>query len=247
MLFVRHAGTPGMRTACFPAPEQADRAGLARAALLAGTADLARTTAYAGPPAPEPEDGNPGTTHPGKATGRRAADPRLGGSGVRGIVAAGQAGAAFVAPSVAALQTAAAMGLAPIVVDALAEADFGRWSGRPYAEVAQEEPDALASWLADPEAAPYGGESLARMSARVTGWLDETAARFDGRRGRPLLVICDAGAIRAALGHALGLAPPQAARIDLAPLSTTELAATRGGWRVAHVNRVAHELRKATS
>ncbi|MFI6499625.1 histidine phosphatase family protein [Nonomuraea typhae] len=234
MLFVRHAGTPGMRTACFPAPEQADRAGLARAALLAGTADLARTTAYAGPPAPVPEDGDPDRTHPGRP-GHGSASPD------------GQAGAAFVAPSVAALQTAAAMGLAPIVVDALAEADFGRWSGRPYAEVAQEEPDALASWLADPEAAPHGGESLARMSARVTGWLDETAARFDGRRGRPLLVICDAGAIRAALGHALGLAPQQAARIDLVPLSTTELAATRGGWRVAHVNRVAHELRKATS
>ncbi|MBB5082676.1 histidine phosphatase family protein [Nonomuraea endophytica] len=215
-----------MRTACFPAPEQADRASLAKAALLAGTADLARTASYAGP-GTRPDESN---------------DPELG-----EMLTAGQAGAAFVAPSVAALQTASAMGLAPIVVDALAEADHGRWGGLPYTRVAQDEPDALASWLADPGAAPHGGESLDRMTARVTGWLDETRARFDGRRGRPFLVICDSGAIRAALGHALGLPPLYAARFDLAPLSTTELAVTRGGWRVAHVNRDALEHRKVTS
>ncbi|MFE0152126.1 histidine phosphatase family protein [Nonomuraea sp. NPDC059007] len=217
-----------MRTACFPAPEQADRASLAKAALLAGTADLARTASYAGP-----------GTRPDRDEPREA---ELG-----EMLTAGQAGAAFVAPSVAALQTASAMGLAPIVVDALAEADHGRWGGLPYTRVAQDEPDALASWLADPGAAPHGGESLDQMTARVTGWLDETRARFDGRRGRPFLVICDSGAIRAALGHALGLPPLHAARFDLAPLSTTELAVTRGGWRVAHVNRDALEHRKVTS
>ncbi|WP_162795184.1 histidine phosphatase family protein, partial [Nonomuraea lactucae] len=76
------------------------------------------------------------------------------------------------------------------------------------------------------------GESLAALAARVAGWLDS---------GPPdrAVVICDAGAIRAALGHALGLDPLAAARFDLAPLSTTELSVTRGGRRVAHVNRKA--------
>ncbi|MFI6298557.1 histidine phosphatase family protein [Nonomuraea sp. NPDC050790] len=247
-----------MRTACFPAPEQADPASLAKAALLAGTPDLARTASFAGPGHPEPGPsgsghrgpGHPGFGHP-EPGHAGPGHPGLGhpgsGSGLGEMMTAGQAGAAFVAPSVAALQTASAMGLAPIVVDALAEADHGRWSGLPYTRVAQDEPDALASWLADPGAAPHGGESLDTMTARVAGWLDETRARFDGRRGRPFLVICDAGAIRAALGHALGLQPPHAVRFDLAPLSTTELAATRGGWRVAHVNRDALEHRKVTS
>lgn len=181
MLFVRHASTRGMRSACFPAAD-AD----ADAASLAQAGDLA-------------------------------------------TVAAGSM--AWAAPSVAARQTAAAIGLAARVVPALAEADCGRWCGLPYGQVAQEEPDALASWLADPHAAPHGGESLAALGARVASWLDSVRAEAEA------VVVCDAGAIRAALGHALGLDPLSTARFDLAPLSITELTVTRDGWRVAHVNR----------
>ncbi|MBT2231411.1 histidine phosphatase family protein [Nonomuraea sp. NEAU-A123] len=182
MLFVRQAGTPGTRSACFPMDENADPSSLARAAALA------RARSWTGP--------------------------------------------ALVAPARAAGQTAAAMGLRPSVVQALAEADHGGWSGLPYAKVAETEPDALASWLADPHAAPHGGESLAALAARVAAWLD-------AERRSPTIVICDVGVIRAVLGHALGLNPLAATRFDLAPLSTTELSSTRGGWRVAHVNRKA--------
>ncbi|PZG13897.1 histidine phosphatase family protein [Nonomuraea aridisoli] len=140
-------------------------------------------------------------------------------------------GRAWVAPSTAAVRTAVAMGLEPVPEPALAEADHGRWRGLPYARVAEEEPEALARWLTDPHATPHGGESLAALAARVAGWLE-------GMRAEPAgVVVCDVGVIRAALGHALGLPPPAAARFDLAPLSTTELTATRDGWRVAHVNR----------
>lgn len=180
MLFVRHAGTPGMRSACFPADDEPDPSGLARAAQW--SAPLGTDRAWA-------------------------------------------------APSTAALRTAAAMGLDAVPVPALAEADHGRWRGLPYAQVAQSEPEALASWLSDPHAAPHGGESLAALAARVAGWLEEA-------RDRPsCVVVCDVGVIRAALGHALALPPLTAARFDLAPLSTTALTATRHGWRVAHVNR----------
>ncbi|MEU8403539.1 histidine phosphatase family protein [Nonomuraea sp. NPDC048892] len=182
MLFVRHATTPGMRAARFPAEEDADAADLARAAAL-GPA-LAATVAWA-----------------------------------------------WAAPARAARQTAAALGLDARIVPALAEADCGRWRGLPYERVAREEPDALASWLSDPHAAPHGGESRAALAIRVAAWLDSVREEPGG------VVVCDAGAIRAALGHALGLDPPAAGRIDLAPLSTTELAVTREGWRVAHVNR----------
>ncbi|MFG1704222.1 histidine phosphatase family protein [Nonomuraea sp. M3C6] len=186
MLFVRHASTPGMRAARFPADEPADASSLAKVAAVAGSK-------------------------------------------------------AWVAPSRAALQTAVAMGLEPVTTPALAEADCGRWRGLAYEQVAREEPDALASWLSDPHAAPHGGESLAALAARVAGWLEEVrsqAGRLDETRSQPPgVVVCDAGAIRAALGHVLGLGPVAAARFDLAPLSTTELTVTRGGWRVAHVNR----------
>ncbi|MEU8104052.1 histidine phosphatase family protein [Nonomuraea muscovyensis] len=137
---------------------------------------------------------------------------------------------AFAAPAVAAGQTASAMGLVASVVPELAEPGFGRWGGLPYGRVAREEPDGLASWLADPRATPHGGESLAAQAARVAAWLGSAPPE-------EVVVVCDAGAIRAALGHALGLDPLSAARFDVAPLSITALSPTRGGWRVAHVNR----------
>ncbi|XRQ09148.1 histidine phosphatase family protein [Actinomadura welshii] len=150
---------------------------------------------------------------------------------------------AWSSPARAALQTCAALGLAARPVAALAEAGHGRWSGVPYARVAAEEPDALARWLSDPHAAPHGGESRSAVAARVAAWLGTGAAG---------VAVCDAGAIRAALAHALGVDVTAADRIDLAPLSTTqlvttelvttelvttELVTTGNGWRVAHVNR----------
>ncbi|MFI6321104.1 histidine phosphatase family protein [Nonomuraea sp. NPDC050556] len=104
------------------------------------------------------------------------------------------------------------------MVGELAEPDFGRWVGLPYAQI---DPDELAAWLADPEVAPHGGESLAAHASRVAGWL--TTAPPDA------LVVCDVWTIRAALG----LTPLVAARFDLAPLSTTEVS----GGRITHVNR----------
>ncbi|MFI0420062.1 histidine phosphatase family protein [Spongiactinospora sp. 9N601] len=179
MLFVRHATTPGMRAARFPGDEDADAAGLAKAASLRFT-----TTSLV-----------------------------------------------WSAPGKAARQTARAMGLQALPAAALREADYGRWRGLAYDQVAQEEPQALMSWLTDPAAAPHGGESLAVHASRVAGWLDSV------REEPEQVAICDAGTIRAALGHALGADPLSTARIDLAPLSITGLTATPSGWRIAYVNR----------
>ncbi len=134
-------------------------------------------------------------------------------------------GAAWTSPARAARETCAALGLDARPVAALAEADCGSWAGVRFADV---EPAALDGWLSDPDAAPPGGEPRSAVAARVAEWLG----------GRPSgIAVCDAGVIRAALCHALGLDVPAGDRIDLAPLSTTRLTAARGGWRVAHVNR----------
>ncbi|WP_433462237.1 histidine phosphatase family protein [Spirillospora sp. CA-128828] len=170
-------------------------------------------------------------TSAGMRDARFPADPAADASGLaRAWALAGSLpdGDAWSSPARAARETCAALGLDARTEAALAEADHGRWAGVRYAQVARDEPDALASWLADPHAVPHGGESRAAFAARVAAWLGT---------GPSGIAVCDAGVIRAALGHALGIAVPAADRIDVAPLSTTRLTAARDGWRVAHVNR----------
>ncbi|MES9542501.1 MULTISPECIES: histidine phosphatase family protein [unclassified Actinomadura] len=134
-------------------------------------------------------------------------------------------GDAWTSPARAARETCTALGLAARPVAALAEADPGTWAGVHYADIA---PDALAAWLADPDAAPHGGESRSALAARVAAWLGT---------GPSGIAVCDAGVIRAALAHALRVDVLAADRFDVAPLSTTRLTPAGNGWRVAHVNR----------
>jgi broad specificity phosphatase PhoE len=116
-------------------------------------------------------------------------------------------------------------------VAALAECDFGRWAGLTLREVAEREPEAVSAWLDDPGAAPYGGESLNAVLARVRGWLEAQAAR-DGTA----IAVTHAGPIKAAVVAALDAPPAAFWRIDVAPLSVTELHAHDGRWTVTRVN-----------
>lgn len=136
------------------------------------------------------------------------------------------------APERRARETCAAAGLgAPTVVDALADCDYGRWAGRAVADVFAEEPEDAATWRLDPYAAPHGGEPLDAFLARIGDWLDEQA-RLDG----PAVAVADAGAVRAAVVHALGAPPDAFWRLDVAPLRRTELHARDGRWTVREVN-----------
>lgn len=114
-------------------------------------------------------------------------------------------------------QTAEAFG-APVEVDeAWIELDYGEWDGRPIDEVPDE---AWAAWRADSDFAPPGGESLARLTARVHDALDELAARLDGRRA---VVVSHVSPVKAAVGWALDVGPEVAWRTFVAPGSITRL------------------------
>jgi broad specificity phosphatase PhoE len=135
-------------------------------------------------------------------------------------------------PALRCRETAAAAGVTdPLVVDALAECDFGAWAGRTLADVAAAAPADVAAWMEDPDARPHGGESLSAFAARVAGWLDGEASR-DGRA----VAFTHGGVIKAALVHALGAPLSAFWRIDVAPLSITELHAHDGRWTVTRVN-----------
>ncbi|WP_318783627.1 histidine phosphatase family protein [Plantactinospora soyae] len=130
-------------------------------------------------------------------------------------------------PAAAGLQTAYALGLRPTPEPALADCDYGRWTGRSLEEVADWEPDAVRSWLTEPDAAPHGGESIGALLRRVGGWLDGQADR-GGRIG----VVTHPVVIRAVLVRALGLPPPVFWQLDVAPLAVVRLTGRGSRWQL---------------
>ncbi|MFF0383884.1 histidine phosphatase family protein [Streptomyces sp. NPDC004286] len=122
-------------------------------------------------------------------------------------------------------ETAEALGLRGVVAAELAPLDAGRWRGRALAEVAAAEGEALARWLADPECAAPGGESVRAVCARVGRWLESVP------EGRTVAVV-EPEVVRAAVVHALGLPAEAFWRLDVAPLTATELSGRAGRWNL---------------
>jgi len=151
----------------------------------------------------------------GRILGRR--DPPLDRAGREeaASLAAAVAGAGLAAlwtsPLRRARETAAvvgaATGLEPVVLDDLVESRRGAWEGRPFGELAAEQPEAFAAFeRGDPDFAFPGGESLREQAERTRVALDAIA-----RGPRPALAIAHAGTIRAALALTGRPVPPERA------------------------------------
>ncbi|MEU0784015.1 histidine phosphatase family protein [Streptomyces sp. NPDC006173] len=155
-------------------------------------------------------------------------------SGLRAAAAVADADAVpagdrlWVSPGVRCRQTARALGLDDAVdVPELAGLDVGRWRGATLGEVSGAEPEAVARWLADPMAAPHGGESVRTFCDRVAGCL-ERAAEQDGR----IVAVVEPEVVRALLVRALGAPESAFWRVDVAPLTATEFSGRAGRWNV---------------
>jgi broad specificity phosphatase PhoE len=139
---------------------------------------------------------------------------------------------ALAAPCLAAFQTASLAGYAPVRIEqALADGDYGRWAGRTLQDVQREEHEAVAEWLADPDAAPHGGESVRALLRRVAAWI-EAQADLDGT----VVAVAPASVVRAAVVAALDAPAAAFWRLDVAPASVTELHLEPGRVTVARVN-----------
>jgi len=107
----------------------------------------------------------------------------------------------------------AALGLAPEVVPALREMDFGVAEGRTLDELRARDPEAVAAFLADPMRHPFpGAEPPDAVAHRVLGGLRALAQRHPGRS---VLVIGHNTALRLALCGWLGI--PLAQYRDVLP------------------------------
>ncbi|TQM68210.1 putative phosphoglycerate mutase [Actinomadura hallensis] len=100
-----------------------------------------------------------------------------------------------------AAEVAAVTGLDVRVEEGFREADFGEWEGLTFAEAGQGWPDELKAWLADPQVAPPGGESFARVSRRVRTALDKLKVRH---REQTVLVVSHVTPIKLLVRDALG-------------------------------------------
>jgi alpha-ribazole phosphatase/probable phosphoglycerate mutase len=92
-----------------------------------------------------------------------------------------------------------------IIVDDLAEMDFGEWEGLGWKEIREKDPEIWRSWLDNPwEICPPGGETLKELQDRVVRSL--TAILNDNPSGK-VLIAAHGGPIRSVLGFALELEP----------------------------------------
>ncbi|MEU7976798.1 histidine phosphatase family protein [Micromonospora sp. NPDC049089] len=130
-------------------------------------------------------------------------------------------------PAVAARQTADAFGLLPTVETALADCDYGDWSGRSLEEVAESQPQALHDWLSAPDCAPHGGESVTAVRDRVGSWLDA-----QHRAGGRVIAVTHPLVIRVAVVHALGLPMATYRQVDVEPLAVVRLTSQGARWHL---------------
>jgi len=136
------------------------------------------------------------------------------------------AGRALSSPALRARQTAQALGLAAMPVEALRECDYGRWAGLRLDDVAAAEPAAVAAWTGDPQARPHGGESVAMLIERVGAWLD--GETFAGHT----VAVTHAALVRAAIVHVTGAPAGAFWRIEAEPLSIADLRPGPRGWKL---------------
>ncbi|MGV1006449.1 MAG: bifunctional RNase H/acid phosphatase [Candidatus Nanopelagicales bacterium] len=107
------------------------------------------------------------------------------------------------------------------VVAELAEANFGKWEGLTFSEVKARYPAELTAWLASPEVPAPGGESYAKLRARVARGRHALVAAYPHQR---VIAVAHVSPIKALVQTVLEAPSASAFRIELAPCSLTTLA-----------------------
>ena len=132
------------------------------------------------------------------------------------------------APEQRTQQTSRALRLGFKLADELRDCDYGLWRGRTMDEVQTEDQPGIIKWLNDPSAAPHGGESLENLLSRVGKWIQEQ------RAVKHTIAITHAAVIRAAVVYALQVPAQTFWRIDIAPLTVTDLRFNNSAWTLRY-------------
>jgi broad specificity phosphatase PhoE len=131
----------------------------------------------------------------------------------------------WTSPAARARETAAALGLSPVVDERLRDCDYGRWNGLRFKQVLLREPRKLVAWIRKPDTAPHGGETIPQLLQRVAAWMADRS-REQGR----MVAVTHSAVIRAAVVHVIQAQLPSFWRVDVLPLSQTELRTNGRRW-----------------
>ena len=126
-------------------------------------------------------------------------------------------GTVYSSPRLRAVETAKAIGVAPIVDDDLREIDFGELEGRRYDEIAETDPELYRAWMERPTTVRFpGGESFADLRERAL-------RAFDAIRNAhaSAVVVTHGGVIRAGVAAWLGMPDEAIFRLDQAYCGVT--------------------------
>ncbi|AXC14352.1 putative phosphoglycerate mutase [Acidisarcina polymorpha] len=132
----------------------------------------------------------------------------------------------WVSPEARTRETAKALGVNAEEAPELRECDFGLWRGRSLQEIHHEDPVGLRLWIQDLGSCPHRGESFLQLMERVGEWLDLR------REAGSCVVITHASVIRAAIVHALSAPQESFRRIELGPLTLTDIRQNGAQWHV---------------
>jgi broad specificity phosphatase PhoE len=137
----------------------------------------------------------------------------------------GKVDAAYVSPLLRARETAEALGLNATVDERLRETDFGGWTGLKFNQIMVRHPFKLMSWMKDPASAPHGGEAIPSVMQRVAAWISER-----GKDSGHTVAVTHASVIRAAIVYVIESDLRSFWRIDIVPLSRTDLRTNGRRW-----------------
>jgi broad specificity phosphatase PhoE len=132
-------------------------------------------------------------------------------------------------------QTAEALGIAADSLLDLQDLDYGVWCGLELDAIQESDPDGLMRWLKEVDAAPHGGESILELIERTGSWIDGQ------RNAGHTLAVTHPAVIRAALLHTMNAPPQSFWRIDIAPLSLTDLRFNGLAWTLRTAGCALHK------
>lgn len=128
--------------------------------------------------------------------------------------------------------------VAPCIVSGLIEADVGRWEGKNWREIAEQDPEAHRLYKAD--AAVHGypeGENLAQIRRRVAEALEAIAGRHAGQQ---VVVVGHGMANRAFLAPLFGTPLAWAPRLPQDNCGVNVLIHRQGEWKAITLNATLH-------